>query len=138
MIIGAGGAARSIIQTLEKAGANVIVLNRTVEKAKKIHPSARSLDEVPHNYDILINCTPDPLPIAPEKLLSHRIVMDIKITKPLPLLEEAQKKGCHTYSGLEMYKEQAIRQLHFWFPNNVSPKKLRATLTEILDTHTSN
>ena len=138
VIVGAGGSARAIIQTLEKAGAFITVLNRTVERAKKIHPSARSLDEVPHNYDILINCTPDPLPIDPEKLLSHRIVMDIKTTKPLPLLEEAQKKGCHTYSGLEMYKEQALGQLHFWFPNNVSPKKLRTAMTEVLDTHSLN
>lgn len=130
VVIGIGGSARAIIQTLEKAGASITVLNRTVEKAKKIYPSARPLTDVPEKYDILINCTPALLPIDPEALLPDALIVDIKTTSHLPLLDEAKKRGCRTLSGHSMFLEQAIGQFLYWFPNNLSPKKLRHKLTE--------
>jgi len=132
VIIGAGGAAKAIYKELKKNGADITLLNRSVDKAKAIDPHAKSLSDVPEKYDILINCTPAPLPISAEKLIPHALVVDIKTTTPLPLLEEATKRGCRTLSGHAMYLEQALEQLKHWFPNSISPKQLRTTLEKEL------
>jgi 3-dehydroquinate dehydratase / shikimate dehydrogenase len=116
VLLGAGGAARSIAFEGQARGADVWVLNRTVERAQKIAMDRGvSLDEVPERYDILINCTPDPMPIDPKKILPGTVVMDIVHSpRETAFLKEACLKQCSIVYGEEMFLNQAARQTAFW------------------------
>jgi len=107
IIIGAGGASKAIAYTLKQGGAEVIVANRSSK------PGCLSLNEIPDHYDILINTTPNPMPIDPAKIVPNSTVMDIGIHETL-LLREARTKGCVCLSGSEMYFHQAMEQRLKW------------------------
>ena len=72
--------------------------------------------------DILINCTPIGMyPKTKESLLPSRflepglLVFDVVYNPPqTKLLKDAQKAGCMTISGLEMFINQAIVQFELW------------------------
>lgn len=125
VILGAGGAAISIAKEAKSRGAEVIIANRTYERAQKL-ASQIGVEAFPLNdfaskgYDILINCTPSN-PISEEKLLPNRIVMDV-ISKPkwTPLLQAAKKKSCELIFGMDMFIEQAIGQYCHWFKRNLA------------------
>lgn len=123
VIIGAGGAAKAIAYEAIQRGALVTILNRTKGRAhliaNELHCKGEGLDYMKEcaktGYDILINCTPDDLPIAPENILPQAIVMDI-VTKPQGrlLLEKALEKGCRVVYGYKMFVEQAAGQFSLW------------------------
>lgn len=121
VLIGAGGAARGIAFEARHRGAHVMILNRTRSKAEElaaaVEGKAGSLSEVPMNADVLVNCTPDPLPIDPVNMRSTMLVMDIGYSPPnaqTPFLQEASKRGCSIVYGEEMFINQAKRQTNFW------------------------
>lgn len=102
-IIGAGGSSKAIAFEAAKRGAEVKIYNRTTSSEIE-------------GYDILINATPDPMPIEARFVLPGTIVMDIK-TKPreTELLKIALEQGCRIVYGVEMFEEQAIGQFKIWF-----------------------
>ncbi|MBS0629913.1 MAG: shikimate dehydrogenase [Verrucomicrobia bacterium] len=116
VLLGAGGAARAIAFEAKQRGADVLVLNRTVERAIALGYEAGGLDEVPEQYDVLINCSPDPLPIDPAKIQPGTVAMDV-VYKPRDtlFLQEAAKRNCQIVYGEEMFLNQAARQTAFWF-----------------------
>lgn len=125
VLIGAGGAARSIAFEAKRRGGDVLVLNRTVSRAKGLGVSlgctSGGLSEIPKNYDILIQCTKDPNPIPREAIQPNSLVMDIVYSSnKTPFLNEARLKNCQIVDGKEMFLNQARRQTAFWFP----PKKI--------------
>lgn len=99
VLLGAGGAARAIAFEAKTRGANVFVLNRTADRARKLAADLGcvAIEEMPHAYDILINCSP--APIDPQKIKPKTVVMDIA-------LQEVY--------GEEMFFNQAARQTAFW------------------------
>lgn len=122
VIIGAGGAAKSIAYEAVKRGASVTIINRDQKKAQQIASQlncvAKGLSQMSEcaqeGYDILINCTPIEMPIAADDILPHSYVMDIKIKKS-QLLEYALKKNCPVIYGYQMFMEQARGQFNIWF-----------------------
>ena len=119
VLIGAGGAARGIAFEARARGASLIILNRTRERAEELAQAVQgiggSLSDVPENGDILINCSPDPMPIDPSKIHSKMIVMDVVYApKETPFLKEALNKGCQVVYGEEMFYNQAAEQTRFW------------------------
>lgn len=132
VILGAGGAAMAIADTLHSEGAQLVILNRHVEKAQQLasryHAYSGSLNQfheiAQQGYDILINATSVGMgnttvaPIAVDQLIPGRIVMDI-ITYPKEtlLLNTARDKGCTVVYGEEMLAAQAERQFEIWFGN---------------------
>ena len=119
VLLGAGGAARGIAFEASWRGANVLVLNRTVSRAEEladaIKGKAGSLDEIPSDTDILIKCSPDPMPIHPDKIPVQSLVMDIVIApRETPFLKEALDRGCRVIYGEEMFLNQAAAQTQFW------------------------
>ncbi len=116
VILGAGGAAQAIAEEAKKRGAEVVIANRTLERAKKWADRVVPLDRfASEGYDIMINCTPT-CPIQVEELLENRVVMDIiSHPKMTPLLEGADLKGCTLIYGIEMWLEQARGQYFHWF-----------------------
>jgi len=120
VILGAGGAARAIAFEAKQRGAELLILNRTLQRAKELAQAfeceAAELEKLPLSYDILINCTPTPLPIAPENICPNTVAMDIVRTpKETLFLQEASKRGCQIVYGQEMFINQAKRQTAFWF-----------------------
>ncbi len=128
-VVGAGGAARSIIDAAARNGAaRVLVINRTpagAERAAAIHPSV-SVAEVTDlaAADIIVNATsvgmaggpaPDQLPFPAEFIQPHHLVADI-VYQPerTPLLVEAEARGAATIGGLGMLVHQAAVAFEHW------------------------
>ena len=119
VLIGAGGAARSIAFEACSRGADVWVLNRTLKKAQEVAVSigcrSGGLKDVPLDYDILINCSPDPMPINPDKIRDKTIAMDIVyFPRKTTFLKEAELRDCRIVYGEEMFFNQAEGQTSFW------------------------
>lgn len=138
VLLGAGGAARAIAFEARRRGAHVVILNRTSHRAKQMAEEfgceGGGLELMPtyfkNGYDILINCTPHPLPIDPMHFIKDAIVMDIT-TKPMNtlFLNAAQSTGCHIVYGYQMFIRQALKQFEVWFPNKMDEQKAYDVLT---------
>ncbi|MDT3424904.1 shikimate dehydrogenase [Paenibacillus forsythiae] len=135
MVIGAGGAARGIIDALlQEQPSSVVIVNRDEEKAKRLAGSWSSrgdikgvgLDQI-QGYiggtDILINTTSvgmhphvDDMPIDPDIIPEGIVVSDL-IYNPLYtrlLLESRSRRGCIIHSGVGMFLYQGAYALEYW------------------------
>jgi shikimate dehydrogenase len=134
LIIGAGGAARSIAMALGREGAaSIKVLNRNKSKAEKLigligayFPACEikigGLEEADiAGYDLIVNATSvgmenNPgLPLAAEGITPDQIVYDI-IYWPLEteFLRAADEKGACTINGLRMLLFQGAESFSIW------------------------
>ena len=130
-VIGAGGAARSVVWALAAAGAaEVIVVNRTQEKAEVAAALAGTSGRVGSPADVVvadlvINATSvgmgagsdadGPLPMDPGLLGPHQTVVDL-VYMPLktPLLRAAAARGANPVDGLGMLVHQAALSIKRW------------------------
>lgn len=126
-IIGAGGTARAAAYGIIKEGGFPVIVNRTLEKgkilAKEFKCTFYSLSGVGKiKADCLINTTSvgmsphmDKSPVKAVELAGYKYVMDV-IYNPLKtkLLADAEKQGCHIFSGLDMFVNQGAQQLKLW------------------------
>ncbi len=144
VILGAGGAARAIVYEAQQRGADIVVLNRTVERAKSLaaergvaYGDLESLQqECLHGYDILVNATPDPMPISAKQILPGSLVMETKIRPQMnPFLESAAQRGCQIVCGYEMFVNQAAEQFALWFPGCAATGALRRSLEQEVVKH---
>jgi 3-dehydroquinate dehydratase/shikimate dehydrogenase len=120
VVLGAGGAARAIVFMLQARGARVVVLNRTLEKAKELSSLAGTLDEVPPEYHAIIQCTPLSMPIDPRHLLPKAIAMDmVYVPRETEFLVAAKKAGCDLIYGEEFFAAQAALQSALWLSNEL-------------------
>lgn len=135
--VGAGGAGRALaFGALARGASHVTIINRSENKAIALakdlgeRASGSSLQAFNDNlgghyeYDVLMNSTSvgmhpneDNCPIEPERLIEGIVVFDA-VYNPLrtKLIQEAEKRGCVTVSGLEMFVRQAAEQFRLWFP----------------------
>jgi 3-dehydroquinate dehydratase / shikimate dehydrogenase len=130
-VIGAGGAARAVVYALRSVGARVLVLNRTVERARRLAgefgAGAAGLDEVGvremagHN-DVVVQTTSvgmhphedgDPLPSY--RFSGAEVVYEIVYNPPAtPLVRRALAAGCTVIGGKRMLLEQAYEQFRLF------------------------
>ncbi len=134
VVIGAGGAAKAICWEAIRRGAKVTVCNRSKERATELAISlgcmGKGLDEVPSDYDIIINATSVDMPIDPAYIIPGAIAMDIRSRpKDTAFLQEAAKRSCHIVYGYEMYIKQAVLQFTTWF-TDIDPTKVERILTK--------
>lgn len=139
VILGAGGAARSASYALSEVAGELVILNRTIERARNLASKVRKLIESHVNVkwdglteeslrrevreaDILINATPvgmspDVNGTLVEKSLLHpdMVVFDM-IYHPLKtrLLREAEEVGAKTINGLSMLIHQGAASFEIW------------------------
>jgi shikimate dehydrogenase len=143
-IIGAGGAARSVIDALGRAGTkDITVLNRSAENAERaaqLSPAA-SIGIVSDvtRADIVVNATsvgmgvdphaalPDDLACDPALLHSAQIVVDL-VYHPLRTawLAAADELGARTVDGLGMLIHQAALQQQCWLGRLPDVEVMRA------------
>jgi 3-dehydroquinate dehydratase/shikimate dehydrogenase len=119
VLLGAGGAAKAIAWEAKKRGAHLVILNRTISKAKQLADSTGAvwgkLSDIPKEYDILIQCTPNPMPIDSSKILPSSLVMDtVYNPRETLFLQAAKRLGSPIIYGEEMFETQANAQLAFW------------------------
>jgi len=123
LVLGAGGVARAIVYGLKQREADVVIANRTDERAKMLAQqfNCRWIDWAmrhtirPH---VLINCTPvgmhpqvDESPFHRHYLRRQMIVFDTVYNPEQTLLiKEARRQGCRTITGVDMFIRQAAMQ----------------------------
>ena len=131
VVIGAGGAARSIVYALLDTGLSVRLVNRTTERAEELAAqcggsirvfSWDSREEILNDATLLVNTTKlgmageDPLILSLDSLPLTAIVTDAVYT-PLTtdLLRQAARRGNKVVDGLGMLLHQARPGFNAWF-----------------------
>jgi len=139
VILGAGGASRSVSFALVKEAKELVILNRTVTRAEKLvsdlhsfigeYAKVRSGGLTEENLrkelgdaDILINATPvgmrpreDEMPLDEKYLHPDLAVFDL-VYNPIEtkLLKEARRIGAKTINGLSMLIHQGAVSFEIW------------------------
>lgn len=128
LVLGAGGASRSVLYFLTNAGADVDLTNRTMGKADSLAKAFTGVSSVgkrvaeEKQYDIVINCTPlgmkgfpQEMSISPHILREGQFVMDTVYNPAVtPLLAEASRKGAVAVNGKDMLIYQALASFELW------------------------
>ena len=145
VVLGAGAAARSIIDALGRAGATSLAIhNRTAAAAREASELADQavvvdtdeLADACAAADIIVNTTSVGMgavdasgdtPLRPELLSAHHVVADI-VYHPLatPLLHAARAAGADVVDGLGMLVHQAALQCLAWTGVEVDTVIMRA------------
>ena len=137
VVLGGGGASRAISFILAERGSNLVILNRTVDKARiwadrisnifqreteVLKLDRENLAKALSKADILVNATSvgmspniDETPVASNLLKSGMIVFDT-IYNPIKtrLQTEAEEAGAITISGLDMLVWQGALAFEKW------------------------
>ena len=128
VVLGSGGAARSVVVALASCGASVAVCARNPDKAQRVaglvDGDVQLLPPAGGSWDLLINTTPvgtypdiDATPM-PSGTFDGRLVYDLVYNPAVTrLLADAKKSGCETIGGLSMLVAQAERQFEWWTSN---------------------
>lgn len=146
LLIGAGGAARTVACYLQQVGGIPLYLNRTKKDAQVLADEfggqVVDLEELEaKEIDIIVNATPvgmypsiDKMPISEKYLFKHQIVMDI-VYNPIrtKLLETATAKGAKIVSGLEMFVGQALGQVELWREKEIKNNNYNKFLEKYLN-----
>ncbi len=126
LVLGAGGAARAAVFALKDKGAEVSILNRTVETAAKLAKQAgakvvKREGLAKCEFDIILNATPVGMSggeagalVNPGELKA-KLVFDL-VYNPVdtPLLKLARSQGIAVITGVEMFVQQGARQFEIW------------------------
>ncbi len=124
LVLGAGGASKAVVYALVKAGAEVLIWNRTPEKAERLARTfgVRTVsrpEDVVKEVDIIVNTTSvglreDDSPLFDYSLLSKgQAVVDL-IYKETPLIKSARERGCKTQNGFPMLVYQGAESFRIW------------------------
>ena len=132
VVLGAGGASRAVIAALLSEGSEeIIVLNRTIEKAEELKKdydnkiiveSWKNINEIASSSSNIINTTSlgmndeTFIAINPKAIPKKALVSDLVYT-PLEtnLLKIAKDRGSRTVDGLGMLIYQGIPGFEAWF-----------------------
>jgi shikimate dehydrogenase len=151
LIMGAGGASRSVTVSLALAGcASIVIVNRSPEKGRQlagiVKQSAPGIEikwlSPNENYDLLvaesdliINATPlndfhgSVLRVPVARLNKNQVVCDLNysIRQP-PLLQEAEARGAQVMDGKGMLLYQAAAAFEIWTGLDAPVEVMRAAL----------
>lgn len=136
VVLGAGGAARSIVDACAHAGAAVVVRARRADAAAAL---ADRYDRVIANppqvlgVDLVVCAVPGgadlSLPDCHVTLAPHAVAVDIAYRPARSAwLDEQERAGARTANGLAMLAHQAQHQLEWWFGRPVPIAPLRAAV----------
>ena len=143
-VMGAGGAARALVDGLVRSGARVTIFNRTAARARALarglgagHLPWARVRRFP--CDLLVNATsvglaPDigraPVPAS---WITAPIVYDVIYNPPeTRLLREARARGITTIGGLEMFVAQAAAQFALFTGREAPVDLMRRVALEAL------
>ena len=153
VVLGAGGAGRSVVDALARAGAGeVSVVNRSAERARAAAAlagpvgavvAAGDVADALTAADVVVNATSlgmgavpaegGPLPCDPSLLGPGHVVVDL-VYHPLetPWSSAARRAGALVVDGLSMLVHQAVLQQELWTGRRPDPTIMReAALREL-------
>lgn len=138
-VIGAGGTARAAVFALVEKGAEVLIVNRTVERARQLAEqfgcaygalNPKIADSMRSFADLIVQTTScgmhpdvdnDPLPFY--QFSGDEVVYDVIYTPPeTQFLGRARKAGCRTLNGKKMLLEQAFIQFRYFTGREFPPE----------------
>jgi len=126
LLLGAGGAARGVIEPLlEAQPAALVIANRTVGRAQELAElfdrgiRACGFDALDTAFDLVINATAASLagempPLSPRIFTPETLAYDMMYGRDTPFLAFARAQGAATADGLGMLVEQAAEAFHLW------------------------
>jgi len=126
LLMGAGGAARGVLQPLLQRGPAVLrIANRTVRRAVALAVLFQDVkgggfgDLAGESYDLLINATSAGLanetpPLPEEIFAAGAFAYDMVYGRDTPFLAQARAAGAATSDGLGMLVEQAAESFQLW------------------------
>ncbi|MGV3344546.1 shikimate dehydrogenase [Enterobacteriaceae bacterium LUAb1] len=131
LLIGAGGAARGVIQPLLEFGTSVVITNRTLSRAEELVPlfepygsvqAIKSEKLTGETFDLIINATSSGLqgevPELDKSLINKKTrCYDMLYSRHMtPFLHWCQLYGAeHCADGLGMLVSQAAHAFHLWY-----------------------
>ncbi len=127
-IIGAGGASRCALWSLQQAGASVTVFARRPESARLLAEKFGAgfgllVNASFSNFDVVINATPlgtrghseNETPAVAGQLRGARLAYDLVYNpRDTRFMREARQAGCESVGGLSMLVAQATEQFRLW------------------------
>lgn len=139
LLIGAGGAAKAIAcELMQRCPSELVIANRTYERAQKLPGIPCTLEQVKGPFDIIINTIPtddngqffDVLRAVLERSVDKNAVfMDINYAKGQQAAEAfAKAVQCSLVPGYEMFEHQAVKQLVWWLDDCVLKSVSTTTL----------
>ena len=135
VVLGAGGAGRSVAWALREAGAELAVWNRSTRRALGLADElgVRAIERA-ESADILVNATSvglhgeDPteeLPLAPAE-----VVVDLVYgPEPTALCRWAEARGARVVDGLEVLVRQGARSFERWTSRPAPLEVMRAAVS---------
>jgi shikimate dehydrogenase len=131
LLLGAGGAARGVIEPLlEQQPTELVIANRTTSRGKELAQhfgqamhhagvAACSFDAADTAFDVVINATAASLagalpPLSPQIFTKDTLAYDMMYGRDTPFLAFARKCGADTADGLGMLVEQAAEAFYLW------------------------
>lgn len=130
LVLGAGGASRAVIASLQDAGVRVAIANRTSARAEALaasFPGATAVGwdraaETLADYSLLVNTSSGgmhgqpPLAFSLDFASPQLTVADlVYVPRETILLREAASRGLRTVSGIGMLLHQARGSFALWF-----------------------
>jgi shikimate dehydrogenase len=126
LLLGAGGAARGVIEPLlDQHPAALVIANRTVSRAQELARlfgrgvSACAFEAADAPFDLVINATAASLagelpPLSPRVFSPDTLAYDMMYGRDTPFLSFARTHGAATADGLGMLVEQAAEAFFLW------------------------
>jgi shikimate dehydrogenase len=130
LVLGAGGASRATVASLQTRGWTVVIANRTIERAIRAYGlgtnviplDAREIQSALDTAGVVVNTTSVGMGTVGESPLPRGVHLDSQITvcdlvyNPLEtaLLRHARKAHCPTVDGLEFLIAQAADSFYLW------------------------
>ena len=140
VVLGAGGAARSVVFRLLREGANVVLTNRTLDRAERLAQDAaeagysaqvrvvdgkseKELGNAIAGAELLVHTTrvgmhptPDAMPPVPLEAFHPNLLVYDLVYNPVEtrLIQEARRRGCRTLTGVKMLVYQGAAAFERW------------------------
>lgn len=139
VLLGAGGASRAAAGALVEAGATVVILNRTRERAQALaddlggRVGVAETEAQTDDADLVINALSVPPTYDLSRLKPQAVVMDMTY-RPLitPFLQAARARGLITVDGLAMLIGQAVPSFEAFFGQRPPSLDIRSTVLSLL------
>jgi len=156
LILGAGGSARAVAFALAERGCEIVIANRTRERAVELVEGLKAvyrggkfeaaglrreaLADAVATADLLVNTTSvgmhpdtDEIPLPPDLLCPNLMVYDLVYTPVRTrLVQEAERAGARAMTGLSMLVHQGALSFEMWTgiepPVDIMQQAVRAKL----------
>ena len=131
LLLGAGGAARTVAYVIKQRGGLLYILNRDIALVRSLaqrfqarYSNLKNIEEKIEKFQpyLIVNATPVGMgslrgkSLVPKSALKSTMVIFDLVYSPAEtkLIKEARLKGCKTINGRTMFLAKAARQFKLW------------------------